>query len=76
MDNAFAIPESLAAAAVRALAFVAALIPKYPANVEKRLPIKKQIAVTQLFSPIARPITKKTTITKITRTLYSANKKA
>ena len=74
MERALFIPPSFAAFAVLTLAFVATVIPQYPAIVENRAPTTKQIAVTQLPTPI--PISTKSTATKITRILYSAVKKA
>ena len=72
IERARFMPPSLAAFAVRTFAFVATLIPKYPARVEKIAPIRKQIAVDQLTNPIKR----KSAIAKTTRILYSAVKNA
>ena len=73
IDNALFIPLSFAALAVLTFAFVATVIPQYPATVEKSAPITKHTAVTQL---IPNPISTKSTTTKMIRILYSAIRKA
>ena len=72
-DKAAAIPFSFAAFAVLTFALVATVIPQKPAIIEKKAPIKKQIAVVQ---PIANPTATNTMTIMIARILYSANKNA
>jgi len=67
------IPPVLAAFAVLTFAFVATVIPKKPASVEKIAPTTKQIAVGQLTP---KPIRINSTAAKITRILYSADRNA
>ena len=74
IESALFIPPSLAAFAVLTFAFVATVIPKYPARVENNAPTTKQMAVTQL--PMPKPIRTNNTTTKNIRILYSAVKKA
>ena len=56
-----------------AFAFVATVIPKKPARVEKTAPIRKQIAVCTF---IRNEIAINKTTAKIIRILYSENRKA
>ena len=74
IESALFIPLSFAAFAVLTFAFVATLIPKYPASVENTAPTTKQAAVTQF--PIPNPISRNNTSTKNTSILYSAVRKA
>ena len=74
IESARFIPLSFAALAVRTFAFVATLIPKYPASVENTAPTTKHTAVTQF--PIPTPIRTNSTITKKINILYSAVKNA
>ena len=63
-----AIPSSLAAAAVRELARVAAVMPEKPATPEQKAPLKKATAVGMLM-PYHRSA--KTAAIKIARMVYS-----
>ena len=70
--NAFEIPDSLAACAVRAFAFVAAFRPKNPAIIEHAEPKTKENAVDRDTHQVRRP---KITTIKSPRILYSLLKK-
>ena len=59
--------------AVLTLAFVATLIPKYPARIENNVPTTKAMAEPK---PIPSPIRINNTIIKIARILYSAVRNA
>ena len=71
--RALAIPNSLAAAAVRELARVAELMPEKPATPEQTAPVTKATAVCQLMPHHRRA---KTTAIKTTRMEYSLFKNA
>ena len=68
-----------AAWVVRTLAFVAAIIPKYPAKAEAIAPVTNETAINQEESSLPEfenPSNIATAITKIASTLYSVFKKA
>ena len=73
MDRALFMPLSMAALAVRTLAFVATFIPQKPAAIENSAPMMKQTAVPILMNTAIR--TKSTTM-KMARILYSDIRKA
>ena len=73
MESALFMPPVLAALAVLTLAFVATLIPKYPARIEHNVPATNATAEP---TPIPNAIRTNNTTIKITRILYSAVKNA
>ena len=73
IERALFIPPVLAAFAVLTLAFVATLIPKYPARIEQSVP--RTNAIPDL-TPIPSAISTNNTMMKITSILYSAVRNA
>jgi len=73
ISKALPIPDCIAAFVVLTLAFVATVIPKYPASAEHEAPAANAIAVGQL---IANPKIKNITIAKILTDLYSLARNA